>query len=68
MDKQNKRKKRSPKVLKLLNSNQLRIINMGLHLFAETYQQLGMEVIHVNWQPYAGGNEELAHILSDLNG
>lgn len=55
------------KVAELLDSSEIRIINLGLNLFAETYKQNGMVVIHIDWQPLAGGDNELIDMLSDLN-
>ncbi len=55
------------KVMNLLHSKELHVINLGLELFAETYQKQGMTAIHVDWQPPAGGDSDLAAMLADLN-
>lgn len=55
------------KITDLLNSNELRVINLGLGLFAETYERQGIKYIQVAWQPPAGGDDELSDMLSDLS-
>lgn len=55
------------KIMDLLNSKELRVINLGLGVFAETYQRFGMATIHVDWHPPAGGDSDLAALLDDLN-
>ncbi len=54
-------------VMSLLHNKELRVINLGLELFAETYRNQGMITIHVDWQPPAGGDSDLAAMLADLN-
>ncbi len=46
----------------------LRVINLGLETFAESLQNAGAEVIHVDWTPPAGGDPEMMKILSLLKG
>jgi FdrA protein len=41
-------------------------INMGLQDFAINLEKQGVEVIHVNWSPPAGGDPELMAILDEL--
>ena len=41
-------------------------INIGVADFAETLQIQGVEVIHVNWTPPAGGDPELMELLDQL--
>lgn len=55
------------KVHKLLRSKELKVINLGLTIFAESLQNQGISTIQVDWQPAAGGDDELNSILSDLN-
>jgi FdrA protein len=43
-----------------------RAINLGLQEFAMNLESQGIEVIHVNWSPPAGGNPELMAILDEL--
>lgn len=49
----------------LLNSP-IKVINVGLQDFADELSQQGVEVTHVDWSPPAGGNPELADLLSKL--
>jgi FdrA protein len=43
-----------------------RAINLGLQDFAVNLEMQGVEVIHVNWSPPAGGDPELMAILDEL--
>ena len=50
-----------------LFAGQLRIVNLGLELFAETLSADGVPVIHVDWRPPAGGDLRLAALLAALD-
>jgi len=50
---------------KLFNSD-LKVINIGLAGFAEELDDLGVEVVHVDWKPPAGGNEKVQNLLNQL--
>ena len=50
---------------KLQNEN-LNITNVGLRSFADNIQTAGGSVIHVDWQPPAGGNKDIGSKLADL--
>lgn len=41
-------------------------INIGVVDFAETLKIQGVQVIHVNWTPPAGGDPELMELLDQL--
>ena len=45
-----------------------RVVNIGLALFAENLAEVGTAVVHVDWNPPAGGNERLAGLLDRLRG
>ena len=45
----------------------LRIINLGLELFAESLEADGVSVVHVDWRPPAGGDPRLAAFLAALD-
>jgi hypothetical protein len=45
----------------------VRVVNLGLELFAETLEAAGVEVIHVDWRPPAGGDPRLAAMLAALD-
>ncbi|MEE9599045.1 MAG: hypothetical protein V3V66_01145 [Anaerolineales bacterium] len=42
------------------------IINLGLKKFAETLDEQKIEVLHVDWSPPAGGDQEMIDLLDDL--
>ncbi len=41
----------------------LKVVNIGLESFYETLIQQGVEALHVDWRPPAGGDPELAALL-----
>ena len=43
-----------------------RVINLGLAVFATDLDAQDVDVVHVDWRPPAGGDEELARLLSML--
>jgi hypothetical protein len=44
----------------------LRVVNIGLEGFAAELADEGVEVVHVDWAPPAGGDPALAALLSKL--
>lgn len=42
------------------------VVNVGLDGFAEDLQKQGVSVVQLDWRPPAGGDAELADILSKL--
>jgi hypothetical protein len=46
----------------------LRVVNIGLELFAENLRAEQVQVIQVAWRPPAGGNARLAGVLARLYG
>lgn len=42
------------------------VINVGVREFAESLQDQGVEVVHVDWAPPAGGDTEMAQLLDKL--
>ena len=42
------------------------VINVGVYDFAESLKIQGVEVIHVNWTPPAGGDPDLIELLDKL--
>jgi FdrA protein len=46
---------------------ELRVINLGLELFAENLRSDGVEVVQVDWRPPAGGDARLAALLARLD-
>lgn len=53
------------KILELF-SKELKVVNIGLESFAESLKEEGVDVVHVDWEPPAGGDEELASILDSI--
>ena len=43
-----------------------RVINVGLAVFAIDLDAQDIDVVHVDWRPPAGGDEDLARLLSML--
>ena len=43
-----------------------RVINVGLAVFAIDLDAQDVDVVHVDWRPPAGGDEDLARLLSML--
>jgi FdrA protein len=50
-----------------LNS-ELRVVNLGLELFANDLRSLGVPVVQVDWRPPAGGDRKMASLLQRLQG
>lgn len=44
----------------------LRVINVGLELFAAELDAAGVPVVHVDWRPPAGGDPRLLSLLERL--
>ena len=49
-----------------LFEQELEVLNIGLEGFAEELTNQGVAVTQLNWRPAAGGDAELADILSKL--
>ncbi len=45
----------------------LRVINLGLEVFALELAAAGVPVVHVDWRPPAGGDPRLAALLAQLD-
>lgn len=42
------------------------VINLGLPGFAQSLEDQEVEVVHVDWTPLAGGDQEMIDILDGL--
>ncbi len=51
---------------KTLIGQPLVVVNLGLKSFALELEQQGVDVLHVDWTPPAGGDPKLADLLSKL--
>lgn len=47
--------------------DRLQVINIGLESFAEDLRGQGVEVIHLDWRPPAGGDAQLASLLASMD-
>jgi hypothetical protein len=45
----------------------IRVINLGLELFAQELEAAGVPVVHVDWRPPAGGDTRLAALLARVD-
>jgi len=45
----------------------LRVLNLGLEIFAQALEAAGVPVVHVDWRPPAGGDPRLAGLLGRLD-
>jgi len=52
----------------MLELQRIKVINIGLELFAETLKEQGVAVIHVDWRPPAGGDRKMVGLLNKLEG
>lgn len=50
-----------------LFKSQLKVANIGLEGFYKSVKDQGVEAVHVEWKPPAGGNQKLLDILAKLN-
>jgi FdrA protein len=55
----------APKVDELLQDGPV-AVNIGVYDFAVSLQRQGVQVIHVDWAPPAGGDPEMIELLEQL--
>ncbi len=55
-------------VAKSILGKKLKIINVGIEIFADDLRMQRVDVVQVDWQPPAGGDEELLRLLERLGG
>jgi len=53
---------------KSILKRKLKVINLGIEIFADDLKRQSVEVVSVDWQPPAGGDEELLRLLEKLGG
>ena len=46
--------------------DKIKVINIGVKTFYDSLKEQGVEVIHVDWRPPAGGDKELLKLLEML--
>ena len=49
-----------------LLDKKLKVINIGIKTFAEDLEKQGIDVVHVDWRPPAGGDVEILKLLDKL--
>ena len=42
------------------------VVNIGLRAFAESLKDQGIEVVHIDWAPPAGGDQAMIDLLENL--
>ncbi len=47
--------------------DQLRVINIGLEVFADELRSENIPVVQMDWRPPTGGNSYLTELLADLD-
>ena len=50
-----------------LFESELKVVNLGLESFTDSVQSQGVEALHVDWKPPAGGNNRIIDMLDKLN-
>ena len=56
---------REPEMRSILKQK-LKVLNLGIEIFADDLKRQGVEVVSIDWQPPAGGDEELLRLLEKL--
>jgi hypothetical protein len=47
-------------------TEKLKVVNIGISTFADDLRSQGVEVVHVDWEPPAGGDIEMLKLLEKL--
>ena len=47
-------------------NKKLKVINIGIEMFADDLKRQNVDVIHVDWQPPAGGDLDILKLLEKL--
>ena len=53
---------------KRLLGAELRVVNIGLDLFAAALEEQGVTAVHMDWRPSAAGDARLGELLERLKG
>jgi len=51
---------------KQLLNRKLKVINIGIKIFADDIKKQGCQVVNVDWRPPAGGDIEIIKLLEKL--
>lgn len=52
--------------IEIILSGNLIVINIGLKGFAESLEEQEVEVVQIDWNPPAGGDQEMIELLENL--
>lgn len=52
--------------LKDFFGKKVKVINLGIPSFSDDLRKQGVEVVHVEWRPPAGGNRRLQTLLAKV--
>lgn len=52
--------------MSILDTQELKILNLGLESFADSIKKQDVEVVQVQWKPEAQGNLRLLEIIDKL--
>jgi len=55
-------------MLKDFFGKKVKVINLGIASFAEDLRKQGVETIHTDWRPPAGGNKKIQALLDKVAG
>jgi uncharacterized UPF0146 family protein len=53
-------------MLKDFFGKKVKVINLGIASFADDLRQQGVETIHTDWRPPAGGNKKIQALLDKV--
>ncbi len=53
-------------MLKDFFGKKVKVINLGIASFAEDLRKQGVETIHTDWRPPAGGNKKIQALLDKV--
>jgi hypothetical protein len=51
---------------KTILTEKLKVVNIGISTFADDLRSQGVDVVHVDWKPPAGGDVEMLKLLEKL--
>jgi hypothetical protein len=51
---------------KSILTEKLKVVNIGISTFADDLRSQGVEVVHLDWTPPAGGDIEMLKLLEKL--
>jgi FdrA protein len=51
---------------KTILTEKLKVVNIGISTFADDLRTQGVDVVHVDWKPPAGGDVEMLKLLEKL--